>query len=101
MSIEIGFMQGRLVEKYNGRYQAFHPTLWEDEFKIASSLGLKSIEMIADYENEDLNPIFQNENSLNYLNDISNDTGVKVLSICADYFMKYQLINNSDFGINK
>jgi L-ribulose-5-phosphate 3-epimerase len=101
MSIEIGFMQGRLVEKYNGRYQAFHPTLWEDEFKIASSLGLKSIEIIADYENEDLNPIFQNENSLNYLNNISNDTGVKVLSICADYFMKYQLINKSDFGINK
>ena len=101
MNIEIGFMQGRLVEKYNGRYQAFHPNLWKSEFKIASSLGLKSIELIADYENEDLNPIFQNEKSLNYLNDISNDTGVKILSICADYFMKYQLINKCDFAINE
>ena len=101
MNIEIGFMQGRLVEKYNGRYQAFHPKLWENEFKIAPSLGLKSIELIADYENEDLNPIFQNEKSLNYLNDISNETGVKILSICADYFMKYQLINKSDFVINE
>ena len=26
---------------------------------------------------------------------------MKVLSICADYFMKYKLINKSDFSINK
>lgn len=101
MNLEIGFMQGRLVEKYNGRYQAFHPSLWDKEFKIASRLGLKSIEIIADYENEDLNPIFHNESSLNNLNSISKDTGVKIFSVCADYFMKYQLINKSDFTVNK
>lgn len=94
-------MQGRLVEKYNGRYQAFHPDLWEKEFVLATSLGLKSIELIADYENEERNPIFHDEKSLNYLSDLSSDMGIAISSICADYFMKFQLINPNDFNLNK
>ena len=94
-------MQGRLVEKYKGRYQAFHPFLWEDEFKVANSLGLKSIEIIADYQNEELNPIFQGKKELHNLKKVSSENGVEILSICADYFMKYQLIDKNNFRLNE
>lgn len=101
MTLEIGFMQGRLLEKYNGRYQAFHPDLWQDEFRIASEIGLTSIELIADYENEDVNPLFQDAKALSHLLSLSDDTGVKIRSICADYFMKYHLIDRSDGSLSR
>ena len=62
---------------------------------------MKSIEIIADYENENLNPIFLDKEALNHLKTISNDTGVTISSICADYFMKYHLLNNNDLSINQ
>ena len=47
-----------------------------------------------------LNPIFQNESSLNLLK-LSEDSGIKVLSVCADYFMKYNLIDKTGFKLDK
>ena len=41
-------MQGRLLPKYQGRYQAHPKDYWRDEFKIASSIGLDCIEFILD-----------------------------------------------------
>ena len=35
MKNKIGVMQGRLVPKYQGRYQAFPIGMWQDEFKVA------------------------------------------------------------------
>ena len=46
---KFGIMQGRLLPKYHGRYQAHPVGYWKDEFPIASQLGLDSIEFILDY----------------------------------------------------
>jgi len=35
MNNKIGVMQGRLVPKYQDRYQAFPVGMWQDEFKVA------------------------------------------------------------------
>ena len=53
-------MQGRLLPKYKGRYQAFPLNNWEEEFKLASKLNLSSIEFILDYEEVDKNPLMSN-----------------------------------------
>ena len=45
----IGVMQGRLLPKYQGRYQAHPVGYWKDEFNIASTIGLSFIEFILDY----------------------------------------------------
>ena len=50
-------MQGRLVPKYMGRYQAHPKDFWRDEFRIASDFGLDSIEFILDYNDADENPL--------------------------------------------
>ena len=46
MQNKIGVMQGRLLPKYHGRYQAHPVGYWQDEFKIASQLELDCIEFI-------------------------------------------------------
>ena len=53
----IGIMQGRLLPKYQGRYQAHPLGYWEKEFPIASKLGLDSIEFILDFNNVEENPL--------------------------------------------
>ena len=51
--MKYGIMQGRLLPKYKGRYQAFPINTWEKEFKLASMLNLSSIEFILDYHEFD------------------------------------------------
>ena len=53
-------MQGRLLPKYKGRYQAFPKDTWQEEFKIASDFGLDCIEFIFDYEDYEKNPLIKN-----------------------------------------
>ena len=46
MKKNFGIMQGRLLPKYKGRYQAHPFGYWEKEFPIAAELGLDSIEFM-------------------------------------------------------
>lgn len=86
----IGVMQGRLLLKYKGSYQAHPVGYWQDEFEIASKLGLDSIEFIFDYESSDKNPLVS-EDGLNEVSRLTERTGIEVKSICADYFMEAPL----------
>ena len=64
-------MQGRLLPKYIGRYQAHPVGYWQDEFSIASKLGLKYIEFIFDYNDAKSNPLLS-DSGLQTIIDISN-----------------------------
>jgi L-ribulose-5-phosphate 3-epimerase len=86
----IGVMQGRLLPKYNGRYQAHPVGYWQEEFLLAEELGLGCIEFILDYNDAYINPLLTPEGRQEILN-LSSQTGVRVLSICADYFMEAPL----------
>jgi L-ribulose-5-phosphate 3-epimerase len=87
---QLGVMQGRLLPKYQGRYQAHPVGYWQDEFRLAQKLGLNFIEFILDYEQTEKNPLM-NESGLAEIQRISEQTGVQVKTICADYFMKAPL----------
>ena len=82
----IGVMQGRLLPKYMGRYQAHPVGCWQDEFGIASGLNLELIEFILDFEDAWLNPLMT-EAGCKQIRQTSEAAGVRVVSICADYFM--------------
>lgn len=86
----LGIMQGRLVPKYKGRYQAHPVNYWKDEFYIAKDLGLNYIEFIVDFEDADLNPLLTNT-GINEIKQIIKQTNVGVRSVCADYFMEAPL----------
>ena len=84
---KIGIMQGRLVPKYNNRYQAFPVGYWQSEFYIAKELGFTHIEWILDFNDANKNPILSPEGRQEIIA-LSNETGVSVRSVCADYFME-------------
>ena len=86
----IGVMQGRLLPKYKGRYQAHPVGYWKDEFIIAKTLNLDCIEFIFDLNDYAINPLL-GEQGLNEIKEISKKTGVAVKTICADYFMEAPL----------
>ena len=90
MSNKIGAMQGRLVPKYQGRYQAFPIGMWQDEFKVAQECGINLIEFILDFNDAELNPLLK-DGGVDEILAVSQETGVSVQTICADYFMEAPL----------
>lgn len=91
--MKFGIMQGRLLPKYKGRYQAFPLNNWEEEFKLASMLNLSSIEFILDYEEVDKNPLMSNA-GLTRIKQAVSESAVNVKSVCADYFMENTFHSN-------
>jgi L-ribulose-5-phosphate 3-epimerase len=97
MNNKLGVMQGRLLPKYQGRYQAFPIGSWENEFQIAKECGLDLIEFILDFNESEKNPLLYSGGVEKIVN-IINDSGVSVKTICADYFMEAPL-HSSDNNI--
>ena len=92
-------MQGRLLPKYKGRYQAHPVNYWVEEFKIAEKLGLDCIEFILDFDEFHLNPL-SNAQGVEEIKKVSDSSGIGVNSICADYFMESPL-HSSDTAISE
>jgi sugar phosphate isomerase/epimerase len=90
MQRQIGIMQGRLLPKYFGRYQAHPLGYWQKEFDLAKELGLYCVEFILDYNDAEQNPLLKEDGVERILEKV-NESGVKVKSICADYFMEAPL----------
>jgi len=86
----IGVMEGRLLPKYQGRYQAHPVGYWQDEFGVARELGLDCIEFILDYNDAEQNPLLK-EGGIDELQAVIDETGVDVFTVCADYFMEAPL----------
>lgn len=93
-------MQGRLVEKYRGRYQAHPLGYWEREFEVAAELGLDCIEFILDYNDSELNPLMSDE-GVAKIKTVCASTGVEVKTICADYFMEAPLHSEDSTVVDK
>lgn len=91
----LGVMQGRLLPKYQGRYQAHPPGYWREEFAKAAELGLDCIEFILDFNGAEVNPLLQPGGSDEILR-ATEETGVKVYTVCADYFMEAPLHHTSE-----
>jgi len=90
--MKLGLMQGRLLPKFNGRFQAHPLGYWQEEFHLAKSLNLDLIEFILDFNDVELNPLMTDE-GLDEIKQLEEATGVSVQTICADYFMQYPFID--------
>jgi len=95
---KIGIMGGRLSEPLGGEIQAFPRYSWRDEFEKAARCGFELIEWVFDLHEE--NPILDKDKII----EIKSQTekfGVKINSICADYFMKKKLFNVPEFDLER
>jgi len=70
---------------------------WQDEFPKSAELGLECIEFILDYNDADQNPLMTPE-GCKEIQTVSDRTGLKVLSVCADYFMEAPL-HDEDYQV--
>ena len=86
----LGVMQGRLVPKYQGRYQAHPIGNWQKEFELGQEIGLDCVEFILDYNDANENPLLK-EGGVKEIQSVIAKTGVTVKTICADYFMEAPL----------
>src|SRR6202042_631877 len=84
---------GRLLPRYEGRFQAFPAGLWREEFINAQKAGLYCIEWIYEEPHEDDNPLRTDE-GLAQMKAVIAETGVQVRSICADYYMTRPLVTD-------
>lgn len=91
----IGIVQGRLLPKYQGRYQAHPVGYWQDEFPKAAELGLDCVEFILDFNDVELNPLLR-DGGPDEIMLLTEKTGIKVLTVCADYFMEAPLHHSDE-----
>ena len=89
--VPVGIMQGRLVPPVDGRIQAFPEENWKDEFELARDAGLACIEWIYEKSKNSLNPL-ESERGIKEIKELTKQTGVRVSSICADYYMSEMLV---------
>jgi len=90
----LAIMQGRLVPPIGDRIQCFPRDRWAEEFPLAAAAGLDAIEWIDDVYGDAINPI-ADDAGLARIKELSALHGVKVRSLCADYFMERPLIRAS------
>lgn len=83
----IGFMQGRLVDRIDGKIQAFPWRDWQLEFPRAQSLGLTLVEWTLDDERLEENP-FNTAHGQAEIRDLMTRHGVAVRSLTGDCFMQ-------------
>jgi hexulose-6-phosphate isomerase len=88
---DLGVMQGRLSPPRNGRIQSFPWHAWREEFARAAECGLQRIEWIFEAERWSDNPLATSDGQAE-LRRLEERTGVRVVSVCADYFLDLPLV---------
>ena len=96
----IGVMQGRLLPKYKGKYQAHPKGYWQNEFKIAKSIGISHIQFLFDNETAEENPIID-EKQFDKILSLELKTKINIESICCDYFINNPLFFTEYSDLNK
>lgn len=83
-------MQGRLSPPADGRFQSFPRVHWEREITLASQVPVRGIEWIYDQYGEGANPLETTKDRAR-MRFLLAQQGIRVVSICADYFMESPL----------
>lgn len=93
-----GIMQGRFTDKGGFYPQQFPWNEWEQEFYIAGEYGLGCIEWMFNAERFEDNPIWT-QSGRKEIQRVMNNTGIKVRSICANYFMQHTLTSPESMDV--
>ncbi|MFC5299813.1 sugar phosphate isomerase/epimerase family protein [Azospira restricta] len=85
--MDIGFMQGRLCDRVDGKIQAFPWRDWEIEFPAAERLGIGLMEWTLDHDRLYENPLMTDAGRQR-IRQLSAQHGVRVQSLTGDCFMQ-------------
>tara|TARA_B100002019_G_C21274411_1_gene604425 strand:+ start:151 stop:996 length:846 start_codon:yes stop_codon:yes gene_type:complete len=93
-SQKFGISQGRLVTNSQGLLQHFPQDNWQKEFKIASSIGLSFIELLAERKYNPTNPLWSEEGR-NLIEYERVKNGLEIYSLCADFIIDISLLGKN------
>jgi L-ribulose-5-phosphate 3-epimerase len=96
--LRVGVMQGRLSPRPPGKLQEFPWQSYREEFGRAARLGLHSIEWIFEAPRFEDNPLWT-EAGREEIRELIEQSGVRVQSVCADYFMVHRLAGESSLAL--
>jgi L-ribulose-5-phosphate 3-epimerase len=91
-NIRYGVVQGRLTQSPPGCLQWFPQDCWEAEFGIASDLGVNYIELIAEVQHNQENPIWSDD-GINKITQLVANNGLTLHALCNDYIVEHSLLN--------
>lgn len=86
-NISIGFMQGRLSPKINGRIQCFPWPYWQNEFSIGRQNGFSMLEWTLDQERLYENPLMT-EAGQTQIKNLCKEFSFTIPSLTGDCFMQ-------------
>lgn len=98
--LRIGVMQGRLSPRPAGKLQEFPWQSYAEEFFKAARLGLHSIEWIFEEPRFEQNPLWT-EHGREEIRELIARSGVRVQSVCADYFMVRRLAGETATALSE
>jgi L-ribulose-5-phosphate 3-epimerase len=93
-SIRFGMVQGRLTKPPGDELQWFPQESWQQEFKTASDLGIDYIELIAEVQHNENNPIWS-ENGIEEIKHLVDKNNLTLHALCNDYIIEHKLIEES------
>lgn len=93
-NVKFGIVQGRLVKAPPGCLQWFPQKSWESEFYLASALGYDYIELIAEREQNDNNPLWS-EQGVKRIKDLTVENGLSLHAFCTDYIIDHSLSDDA------
>lgn len=94
-NIRFGIVQGRLIQSPHGQLQWFPQNFWESEFFIASALGIDFIELIAERNHNQDNPIW-NDAGIEKIKSLVARNKLSVHAFCNDYIIDHALLKSND-----
>ena len=98
--LRIGVMQGRLSPRPAGKLQEFPWHSYAAEFAAAARLGFHSIEWIFEAPRFEENPLWT-EAGREEIRELTATSGVRVQSVCADYFMVHRLAGEGALALSQ
>ena len=98
--LRIGVMQGRLSPRPAGKLQEFPWSSYGAEFATAARLGFHSIEWIFEAPRFEENPLWT-EAGREEIRELVATSGVRVQSVCADYFMVHRLAGEGALALSQ
>ncbi|MCW2316266.1 hexulose-6-phosphate isomerase [Rhodoblastus acidophilus] len=87
MRKDIGFMQGRLSPRVDGKIQAFPVAHWREEFAVAERLGLSLMEWTIDRADFAANPLLTEQGRAE-IRALQAAHGLRIESVTADNLMQ-------------
>lgn len=98
--LRVGVIQGRLSPRPAGKLQEFPWQTYAEEFPKAAKLGLHSIEWIFEAPRFEQNPLWT-EDGREEIRELIARSGVRVQSVCADYFMARRLAGEGSAALTQ